>query len=274
MIRGALAAAASGLLLAAPGAAAATPAIHAHRGGPFVAGKATYAEETLPAFRAAARRGFVLEIDTRVTRDGVVALHDATLDRTTTCSGRVAEMTLAAVAACPSDVLGSPGSALGWRPRAGGPPPPTLASVLAVAKRAGASVNVELNDWDGAGPATERVLDAIASARLPRRRVMVQSFFGANLALARTRLPGAALAMLTLKASQPDAIAAARAARATWVSPEWPVPRSFVRRAHRAKLKVVPFTLDARTAVRTAARIGVDALITDDPVMARRALRR
>ncbi|HEV3000964.1 MAG TPA: glycerophosphodiester phosphodiesterase [Solirubrobacteraceae bacterium] len=274
MIRGALAAAASGLLLAAPGAAAAAPAVHAHRGGPFVAGRATYAEETLPAFRAAAQRGFVLELDTRVTQDGVIALHDATLDRTTPCSGRAADMTMAAIAACPSDVLGSPGSILGWRPKEGGPPPPPLADVLALARRQRVTVNVELNDFDGAGPATQRVLDVIAAAGLPRRRLIVQSFFAPNLALARQRLPGAALTMLTLKASQADAIAAARAARATWVSPQWPVPRSFVRRAHRANLKVVPFTLDTRFAVRTAARIGVDALITDDPVMARRALRR
>ncbi len=273
MIRLALVTAASALLAAAPGAAAATPAIHAHRGGPFVAGKATYAEETLPAFRAAARRGFVLELDTRVTQDGVVALHDATLERTTPCAGKAAEMTLAAIAACPSDIVGSPGSLLGWRREEGGPPPPPLADVLAIAKSQGAAVNVELNDFDGAGASANRVLDVVAAAGLPKRRIIVQSFFAPNLAVARQRLPGVALAMLTLKPSQPNAIAATRAARARWVSPEWPVPRAFVRRAHRANLKVVPYTLNTRRAVRTAKRIGVDALITDDPVMARRALR-
>ena len=265
----------AGLLLAAAApAAAAEPQIHAHRGGSFVAGKATYAEETLPAFRAAARRGFVLELDTRVAQDGVVALHDATLDRTTSCTGRAADMTLAAIAACPSDILGSPGSTLGSKPRAGGPPPPPLADVLAVAKRAGASVNVELNDFDAEGTAAGRVLDVIAAAGLPRRRVIVQSFFPPNLALARRRLPGVALAVLTLKAGEATAISTARDNDARWVSPEWPVSRAFVRRAHRAGRKVVPYTLNSRRAVRTARRIGVDALITDDPVMARRALRR
>jgi hypothetical protein len=121
VIRLALAAAVAALLCAAPVAAAA-PAIHAHRGGPFVAGKATYAEETLPAFRAAARRGFVLELDTRVTQDGVVALHDATLERTTPCTGRAAETTLAAIAACRSDIVGSPAaSSAGAAVRAGRP---------------------------------------------------------------------------------------------------------------------------------------------------------
>ena len=262
------------LLLGAAPAAAADPEIHAHRGGPFVAGKATYAEETLPAFRAAAKRGFVLELDTRVARDGVVALHDATLDRTTSCTGAAAEMTMAQIADCPSDILGTPAGSLGSRPKPGGPPPPPLADVLAVAKRAGVGVNVELNDFDGEGAAVGRVLDVIAAAGLPRRRVVVQSFFPPNLALARQRLPGVARALITLEASEADAVEAARGNDAKWVSPEWPVTRAFVRRAHRAGRKVVPHTLNTRAAVRTARRIGVDALITDDPVMARRALRR
>ena len=42
--------------------------------------------------------------------------------------------------------------------------------------------------------------------------------------------------------------------------------------AHRAGLKVVPYTLNKRTHVRLAARRGVDALITDDPRAARRWL--
>ena len=262
------------LLVAAAPAAAATPDIHAHRGGPFVAGKATYAEETLPAFRAAAKRGFVLEIDTRVAQDGVVALHDGTLDRTTSCTGPAAEMTMARIAACPSDILGSPGSTLGSRPKPGGAPPPPLADVLALARRAGVGVNVELNDFDQEGAAAGRVLDVVAAAGLPRRRVIVQSFFPPNLALARQRLPGVARAVLTLKVGEANAIATARANDARWVSPEWPVTKAFVRRAHRAGRKVVPYTLNSRAAVRSARRIGVDALITDDPVMARRALRR
>ena len=264
----------AGLLLAAGPAAAATPQIHAHRGGAFVAGKAKYAEETLPAFRAAAKRGFVLELDTRVTQDGVVALHDATLDRTTTCAGRAAEMTLAAIAACPSDIVGSPGSSLGSRPKEGGPPPPPLADVLAIARRERATVNVELNDFDPDGVAAGRVLDVIEAANLSPRRVIVQSFFPPNLAAARERLPRVALAVLTLKVGEASAIATAREHGARWVSPEWPVSRAFVRRAHRAGRKVVPYTLNTRRDVRRARRVGVDALITDDPVMARRALRR
>jgi glycerophosphoryl diester phosphodiesterase len=273
VIRAALAVSAAGLLLASGPASAATPQIHAHRGGSFVDGKARYAESTEPAFRAAAKRGFVLEMDTRVVSDGVVVLHDATVDRTTGCSGEARGMTLAAIAACPSDIVGSPGSTLGSRTQEDGPSIPRLDKILELAKSQRATVNIELNDFDAEGVAAGRVLDVIAAAGLPSRRVIIQSFFPPNLALAKERLPGVALSVLTLKVGEGNAIAAARSAGAKWVSPEWPVSRAFVRRAHRAGRKVVPFTLNSRARVRAAKRAGVDALITDDPVMARKALR-
>lgn len=52
-------------------------------------------ENTLPAFALSDEKGFVyVEADIRFTRDGVpVLLHDATIDRTSNGSGRVAEMT-------------------------------------------------------------------------------------------------------------------------------------------------------------------------------------
>ena len=85
------------LILCVPAAAAAaTPQIHAHRGGTLLKGKAKYGEESLAAYRNAARNDFVLEVDAKLTEDGVpVAIHDATLDRTTTASGPLARYTAA-----------------------------------------------------------------------------------------------------------------------------------------------------------------------------------
>ena len=97
------------LLAAAPAAAA--PFVHAHRGGPLVGGKPTYPEDTLPAFRAAAERNFVIELDVKLTADGVpVVIHDATLERVTPCSGEVAERTLKQLARCKVDILGTEGN--------------------------------------------------------------------------------------------------------------------------------------------------------------------
>jgi glycerophosphoryl diester phosphodiesterase len=263
----------AGLLAAAPAAAAAaTPSVHAHRGGTFVNGTPKHAENTLPAFQAAHARGFVVELDTRGLQDGAVALHDATLDRTTTCTGNAADMTLAQVTACPSDTIGSPGSSLGSQPAPGGPPPPNLADVLAWARDAGARLNLELNDHDEA--LVNRTLDVVAASGYPVRRLIVQSFYAGDLAVARDRLPGVTLSALALRGFTVGALNAARDLKAKWVSPQWPVARGYVRAAHRQRRKVIPFDLESRTALRQAKRIGVDAVISDDPVRARRILRR
>ena len=238
MSRGALAGAAVALVAAvAPAAsAAATPDIHAHRGGSSVNGKATYAENALPAFRAAARAGHVLELDVGVTSDGIpVVLHDNTLERTTACTGQLNAVTLAQLAACPNDIVGSPGGSLGGKRSSKTTPIPTLEAVLKLAKERSATVNVELKDFDADGSRVNRAIDVLAANPLPRGRLIVQSFLPPNLDLVRKRLPR--------------------------------VPTS------RLTLKVVPFTLNTRTQVRLAARRGVDALITDDPAAARRWLR-
>jgi glycerophosphoryl diester phosphodiesterase len=259
--------------LAVPGAAsAATPVVHAHRGGPFVDGVATYAENTLPAFQAAHAGGFVVELDTRAVQDGAIALHDDTLDRTTTCSGPAIDMTLANVANCPSDTVGRPGGPLGFEERPGGPPPPDLAEVLAWARDAGARLNLEVNDREP--ERVSRVLDVVAASGYPARRLIVQSFYAGDLKTAKERLPGVGLSALALRAFAIGALNAAKSVGAKWVSPEWPVAKAYVKGVHRARKKAIPFTLDSRRSVRQAKRIRVDAVITDDPTMARRELRR
>jgi glycerophosphoryl diester phosphodiesterase len=272
-MRRALAAATLALLCGAvPGVAAEAVQVHAHRGGTFVNGTPLFAENTLPAFQAAHERGFVVELDTRGVQDGAVALHDATLDRTTTCTGNAADMTISQVAACPSDTIGSPGSSLGSQPAPNGPAPPRLDDVLTWARDAGARLNLEINDHDEA--LVNRVLEMVEASGYPARRLILQSFYAGDLATARERIPGVGLSVLSLRFSNVGAINGAKTLGAKWVSPEWPIARGYVRAAHRARKKVVSFTLNSRAAMRRAKRIGVDAVITDDPVMARRELRR
>lgn len=72
----------TGALAAAP-AADAAPAVVAHRGGSYVDGQPLYPENTMPAFRRALHDGFAIELDVKLTRDGVpIVIHDGTLDRT------------------------------------------------------------------------------------------------------------------------------------------------------------------------------------------------
>src|SRR3712207_4558684 len=95
-------------VLLAP-AAMAAPGIHAHRGGSVYAGVPRHPENTMAAFREAAREGYVLEVDVKLTKDRVpVVIHDDTVDRTTPCTGAVSSFSRAALVPCKTDVLGSP----------------------------------------------------------------------------------------------------------------------------------------------------------------------
>jgi glycerophosphoryl diester phosphodiesterase len=256
-------------------AAAAQPQIHAHRGGTVLNGRPTYPEETLDAYRSAAKNGFVFEVDAKLTRDGVpVAIHDATLDRTTACTGEVRDFTLDALRRCRLDVLGS-----GLRTRQARPPGriATIAEVLELARLTGSTVNLEIKnlptdpDWDPTPAYANRVMSVVDASGLTRRQLLIQSFLPANLDVAKQRIPHVATSFLSL-ASGPNEIALARDNGYSWLSTQWPFAAAFVRDAHRAGKRVAPFTLDTRADVRAAAGAGVDAVITDDPLMAARAL--
>jgi glycerophosphoryl diester phosphodiesterase len=78
-------------------------------------------ENTIAAFRQSVERGLgIIELDVRTTRDGhLVILHDVTLDRTTDCSGLIADFNLERVRSCDA----------GW-PSHPGEHVPTLAEAL------------------------------------------------------------------------------------------------------------------------------------------------
>jgi glycerophosphoryl diester phosphodiesterase len=114
----------------------AKPLISAHRGGNTLA-----PENTLAAYEAAFALGVdFIEVDVRETRDGVfVANHDDTVDRTTNGTGKVADLTLAEIRAL---------NAADYAPWKGGAFDPsriaTLEEVLALAKRAGAGLELDI----------------------------------------------------------------------------------------------------------------------------------
>ena len=255
--------------------------MHAHRGGPTLAGVHTFGEETLSAFRNAHLvLGSVIELDAKLPKDGIpVVFHDATLDRTTPCTGRVDARTLAELAACPVDVLGSPTYELGGIPTDRTEPIPTLAQVLAWAREAGATLNLEIKnipteaDFDPTDAYAEAVMDVVVASGFPAERLIIQSFWPPNLDVAKTRLPGIQTALLTQSGSTNDGGPAfAQAKGYDWVSPQYPIDAAYVERAHAAGRKVIPYTIDQPSQVVAAREMGVDAIITDDPLMARRAL--
>lgn len=232
------------LYLAVALASAHAPAIYAHRGGPLAFGKRVEPENTIAAFRHA--RAQVIELDVRVSKDRVpFVLHDPTLDRTTTCSGALARKSAAQAGRCHI---------------------PRLTTVLAWARRARTTLEIEPKE---AAP-VEHVLDVIAGSGVPKRRLLIESFLRSNLDAARKR--GYRTVLVTGTKANASAVGAARAGGYDVVSPRWPIDNAFVRRAHGAGKKVLPWTLDSATEMRAAAKLGVDGIITNDPPLARKVL--
>ncbi len=264
----------------APAAEAAVPEVHAHRGGSVRAGVPTFPEESMAGFRSAAQDlQVVLELDTKLTADGVpVVIHDDSLDRTTNCEGLVADKTLAELGQCVEDVLGSPGNDLPTAPAPDPQPIPTLAEVLALAKVEGSVVNLEIknyptdDDHDPTPAFANRVMDVVLASGIPASHVIIQSFTPDSLDVAQQRMPDAQFSLLSLAPTNDLAIDVASGRGWDWVSPEWPIDDSYVERAHGSDLKVVPYTLNQPDDVSEAAKAGVDALITDDPLMALQTL--
>jgi glycerophosphoryl diester phosphodiesterase len=272
-------------------AASAKPTVTAHRGGALVNGVATYGENTLPAFAAAAANGFVVEFDIKLTKDDVpIVIHDDTLDRTTNCTGFVKDLTAAQIAAnCRVDYLGRPGegpSAFIANP-ADRPVVPTLAQVMALVKSAGATISPEIknipptsaagvqnNDFDPTWHFARVAAGGLAKSGFPQSRMIIQSFWPPNLSATRVILPQAQLSYLTLSALNLGGPAYATAFRYAWVSPEFGTGLlpGYVLLAHTLGRKVTAWTINTATLVRKAASQGVDAVITDDPYMARTAV--
>lgn len=116
-------------------------------------------ENTLAAFRQSIERGVqIIEVDLQMTKDGhLVVIHDETLDRTTDCSGRVAERTLAEVKRCDA----------GW-PTHSGEQVPTFEEVLALFKAAPARLVADVKP----GTPIDPVLAAIRQHRAEAKVIL------------------------------------------------------------------------------------------------------
>ena len=175
-------------------------------------------------------------------------------------------------------MLGAPGSTLPSAPAPEPVPIPRLVQVLALARATGASVNLEIKnqptdpDFDATHLFATRVMNAVVASGLPRERIIVQSFWPANLEVAKLRAPGVALSLLTLAAMNDGGPAFAAGLGYQWVSPGGVPTPLYMTQARLLGRRVVPYTLNTPADVRAAAAAGVDAVITDDPRMARAAL--
>jgi glycerophosphoryl diester phosphodiesterase len=264
------------LALAAP--ASALTEIHAHRGGPIVAGAPFSPEDSQPAFDFAHSNGADwIELDAKLSSDGVaVIIHDATLDRTTDCTGQVAQRTAAQLAECHVDIVGTdsnvkpvPGSAVAI---------PRLDQVLDWAKAADARLNLEIKnqptdpDYDNTPGFATKVVQTVMASGLPLDHILIQSFWPPNLDVAEAA--GLRTSLLTLANSSNGSIEVAQAKGYDVLSPAWPIPQAadYVRRAHAANKQVVPYTFNKEEEVVNAVDAGVDAVIANDVIVAQRVI--
>lgn len=149
------------------------PRIISHRCGGRLA-----PENTLAGLDAAMAVGCrAVEFDVMLTRDRVpVLMHDETLARTTGLPGRLADIAFAEL-------------------RAAAPHVPTLAEAIALCRRLGMWVNVELKPAQGQEALTGDIVGAWLAEHWEGKGV-ISSFSLAAARSARKRLPAAAFALL------------------------------------------------------------------------------
>lgn len=229
--------------------------IASHRGG-----GATAPENTLPGIAAALAAGFdYIEVDVALTADRhPVLMHDATVDRTTNGQGRLSSLTLAEVRRLDAGSWFAADYA--------GTPVPTFGEFLEVLAGSGRRAIVELKgEWDAA--AVDALVADIVARRL-ERRIAVSSFDARTLALAAASSP--TLARLFILRHLPDDVVQAAleaSVRGLIVDRRAILDRpEVVDELHAAGIRVVVYTLNSDTQWDAVTALGVDGIVTDDPV--------
>ena len=235
------------------------PLVVAHRGASGLA-----PENTLPAFRLAIAQGApAVECDVHLSADGIpVIIHDATLDRTTNGTGKVADLPHEQLRKLDAGSWFGASYSRAWIP--------TLDETLALCAGK-ATVFVELKV--GGGEAL--VLAAFASFdRTPGAEVVVITFDPELVRLVAHYRPSLSLGFLISRrhVEQHGVEASTQFAReigASFIAPQHHVvDEPFIEAAHKATLPVSVWTVDDPDRMSHLHRMGVDALTTNRPDIA------
>ncbi len=222
-------------------------------------------ENTLAAFRLGLAMGADgVECDIHMSRDGrIVVIHDATLDRTTSGTGRVGEQSFAELQAL---------DAGSWFDEAfEGERIPSLEAVFEVLREAERETGrerwffIELKHGNEIYPGIEEQLVLAIAASGHAERVGVISFD--HRAISRLRALNPSLRTGVLYDARPvDAAALAQAAGAGWIGPavKW-VDAAEVAQAREAGLEVFVWTANQEEAMRRVLELGVTAAGSDYP---------
>lgn len=233
--------------------------IGAHRGA---SGEAP--ENTFAAFDLALQQGAeLIELDVHCSADGaLVVIHDASLNRTAGRDGQVGEMSAAALQGC--DVGRWRGAA--WA----GQTIPTLTEVLdRYAARVLLNIEVKRDGAECPYPGIERLIMDALDGRGLFERAVISSFDRSFIEQLRQREPRLALGIID-DAGPDEVIDRAAALGGVAVHLEAGlITESRLRRAHRAGLRVLAWTVDDPMETVRLVDLGVDTILSNYPARLR-----
>ena len=235
------------------------PVVFAHRGA-----SAHAPENTIPSFELALTQGAdAIELDAKLTSDGqIVVFHDATIDRTTEGTGRLAQKTLAELRSLDA------GSFFSDQFR--GTKIPTLEEVFeAVGKKI--FINVELTNYATPRDALVEKVCALVRKHGLEKSVIFSSFFVSNLRQAQRFLPDVPRGLLAL-----DGWMGAWARSFGFSFGNYAALHPYltdvnaqqVSRVHQLKRRIHVWTVNKPEDVARLNSWGVDGIFTDDPQLA------
>ena len=231
------------------------PKIIAHRGGPRYA-----PENTLAAFRHALTLGVDgFEFDIQMTKDGeLVTLHDETVDRTTNGAGAVKDKTLAEVRALDAGR---------------GEPPPTFGEVLGLAQSAGVWMLAEIKSPHLYPGIEAKIVHTLTAANYLDRAI-IMSFDWQSLEQVRQLSPAANIGALYGEKMLTVSKIPARAQYACPLADIALLNPFLTGQAHRQGRQVFTWFWKTENPLfyRGLHWLGVDGIIVDDPVAAKKTL--
>jgi glycerophosphoryl diester phosphodiesterase len=231
----------------------------AHRGHSIA-----YPENTLEAYRKAIELGVeMIECDVNITRDGkLVMMHDSTLDRTTSGSGRVSAATWDGI-----QHLDAGGK---FKPEFAGVRVPSSEETLLLYKEAGILSCFEVKGWDA--DESNRIAQGLVELFIQYDMLdtaFLSSYHHAALHVARARCPELLLAPERLPddapADPPEAVRQASAFQAPVLQHQYTVlTPEVVRALHENEIAVWAWSTNDEASMLFSLECGADALMGDD----------
>lgn len=237
--------------------------IYAHRGA-----SAHYPENTMIAFQKAAEMGVDgIEADVHLTKDGhIVICHDETIDRTTDHTGLIANMTYAELLRADAGIQKGTQFA--------GQKIPLLRDLLILGSMSGIELNLELKNYAFDYPGLEEKIIEEAKKYYRPEKILLSSFRHASMVRAKA-LSEEIQTGLLFSCDIYCIGSYASSCKADAINPDYTMlSEETVCDAKAHGLSINVWTVDDPGEILRMQRMGVDALITNEPQLALGILQR